>query len=207
MRVVEELDQATRVFHIDVDDEVLRLQQANVSPADYWRFLTRCYGWVTPVEAAILGVPRLDEHIDSARFHKHELVRSDLLCFRMREMEIAALPRCLVPPLASPEEALGWAYPIERSTRSHANVYRHLASLMPGEVAFTSSYLKCYLGTSGQTWLTFTTALDRVADSPTGRNRVIDAATTAFRTLVDWRRHHSNLSQPSSSDSSEQHSA
>lgn len=197
MGVLGEIDRVTRGFHPEADDELVRLQRTSVSPADYWRFLLRCYGWVAPVERAILEVAGLDKSIDTARFHKRDLLRSDLVCFRMREMEIAGLPQYAVPRFVSVEEALGWAYPIERSTLAHANVYRHLAAHMPGEIAFTSSYLKCYLGTSGQAWRGFATALERIADSPTGAQQLIGGATAAFRALLDWRRHHSQLSSDS----------
>ncbi len=194
------------MFHAEADADIARIEGA-VEQAEYGRFLVRMYGFVAPVERLILAAPEIDDYIDVRRFTKHELLRRDLRGFGLSVDAIDRLPRCAIMPFELADEALGWAYFIERGTLAHGNLFRHLAEVMPTEFAFTSSFLKCYLGTSGETWRRFTTVLDRIADSPTGRQRLVDAATTAFRTLVDWRRHHSNLSQPSSPDSGDQHFA
>lgn len=168
-----------------------------VGPADYWRYLTRTIGFVAPVERAIIATAGIEPLMPTSRFHKHELLRRDLLGFRMRTDEIDSLPQCVVPAFERPEDAIGWAYPIERSTLAHANLYRHLALVMPGDVAFTSSYLKCYLGTSGEAWRSFALALDQIADP----QRVVEAARAAFRAYREWRHDHSRLMDRSSSDS------
>ena len=58
---------------------------------------------------------------------------------------------------------------------------------MPGEVAFTSTYLKCNLGTLGESWKTFGDSLEMVAPTPADANRVIEGASSAFRLLQTWR--------------------
>lgn len=196
MALLERLQAETNGFHDEADDDARRLF-GRISVADYWRFLARTYGFVLPVEAAILAAPRVSDVVDVRRFHKHNLLRQDLLGLGMHSEEIEQLPRCTVPVLTSPDEALGWAFVIERSTLGHTKLFHHLATVMPGEVAFTSTYLKCYFGAVGEMWRSFGHALDGVIE-PSRADTVIEAATTAFRVLCSWRRNRDFESEPPS---------
>ena len=187
-RLIDLLHTETASFHAAADEEALQLL-GPVAPADYWRFLSRCYGFVYPVERAIAAVPNVDHYVDMRRFRKHHLLRRDLEGFGMTQHQIDTLPVCTIPSFASAEEALGWGYVIERSTLGHTNLFTHLATVLPGDVAFTSSYLKCYFGAVGEMWRAFGLAVDRLAESPGSGERLFESATTAFRTHRRWRRH------------------
>jgi heme oxygenase len=204
-RLIERLHAETEVFHAEADEDALQLL-GPVAVADYWRYLTRCFGFVGPVERGLAATARLDQIIDIRRFHKGELIRSDLASLRMKKDEIEALPQCSVPLFDSVEEALGWAYVVERSTLGNHNLFRHLAAVMPGEIAFSSSYLKCYFGAVGEMWRAFGQALDRVGNPPSRGERVVEAAKTAFRTYRAWR-HHQDEHEITASQSGEQRSA
>ena len=196
VRLLEQLSTATAAFHVEADADVLQLL-GPVGVADYWRFLVRAYGFVMPVELAITQVAGLDDVLDIRRFHKHSLLRQDLLAFGMQADEIDRVAQCPVPHLSSPPEALGWAYVIERSTLGHSNLFRHLGLVMPGDIAFTAAYLKCYFGAIGEMWRSFGNALDHYADTPDSQ-RLIDAAKTAFRARRTWRRKHDFEQEPPS---------
>lgn len=197
MRLLDELQAETESLHAEADEEAIQLL-GPVSVADYWRFLVRTYGFVGPVERSILAAPGLEEVLDARRFHKAQLLRRDLLELGMRSEEVDRLPQCTVPLFDSAEEALGWAYLIERSALGHTNLFRHLALVIPGDVAFTSTYLKCYFGAVGEMWCTFGNALDKFSD-PMQSRRVIESAKTAFRTFRSWRHHHEDFkSEPPS---------
>lgn len=186
MRLVDRLGEETETFHDITDEEVLRL----LGPAtaeDYRRYLVQMYGFVLPLERSIASTPDIERYLDLRRFQKHEILRCDLSAFHMSSDELRRLPQCAVPSFQSPEEALGWAYPIERSALRHGDLFRHLASILPGEVAFTSSYLKCYAGGAGQPWKSFGRALDVVDASPKQAQQVIDSAKAAFHCLRAWR--------------------
>ena len=187
VRLLDELQTETESLHAEADEEAIQLL-GPVAVADYWRFLIRTYGYVAPVERSILAAPGVANVLDVRRFHKNQLLQQDLLEFGMRAEEIDGLPQCTVPVFDSAAEALGWAYVVERSTLGHTNLFRHLALVIPGEVAFTSTYLKCYFGSVGEMWRAFGNALDRFSE-PIESRRVIDAAKTAFRTLRTWRHH------------------
>jgi heme oxygenase len=201
VRSIERLGAETEEYHAQADADALQLLGA-VTAADYRRFLARVYGFLQPLERSLAVTAGLDRIVDTRRFTKAELLRRDLQSFRMSPAQIDQLPHCTVPLFESPEEALGWAYPIERSTLGHTNVYRHLASAIPGDVAFTSSYLKCYFGMIGESWKLFGDSIDAVASTDATLQRVVDAARTAFRTHRAWReRHEDELAVDGSGDS------
>jgi heme oxygenase len=186
MRLVDRLSEQTEAFRDVIDGAALQLLGA-ATAEDYRRYLVRMYGFVCPLERSIANTPDIERYIDVRRFQKHALLRRDLLAFRMSSEQIARLSQCAVPWFKTPEEALGWAYPIEWSTLHHGDLFRHLASIMPGEVAFTSSYLRCYFGTVGESWKELGRALDFFEHAPRRAQQVITSAKAAFACLRGWR--------------------
>jgi heme oxygenase len=186
MRLIDRLGAETAPLHAEADQDAVALLSVS-SAADYRRFLIRTYGFTCPVERAIASVPRIEQHLDPRRLRKHELLRRDLAGFQMTSDQIDRLARCSVPVLETPQEALGWAYPIERAALRHTQLFHHLATVIPGEVAFTSSYLKCYFGAVGEAWKSFGRALETVAVRPQQARRVVEAARAAFHACCSWR--------------------
>ena len=189
VRLIERIGIETQAFHQEADEDVSHLLGSD-NPADYRRYLIRSYGFVLPVEHAIAATNDFHRSLQSSRFRKHQLLRRDLEGFHMRPHELERLPLCHVPSFGSPEEAFGWAYVIERETHSHASLYRHLAGVMPGVVAFSSAYIKCYFGVVGEAWTLFGDLLEPVAQAPEAAERVIEAARSAFRAQRLWWRDH-----------------
>ncbi len=183
MRLVERLHQLTVAFHEDVDGALL---SRRVSPRAYQRYLSRTYGFVAPAERSITTTPDIDKFVDVRRFDKEELLRRDLIALQYTRKAIDTLPQCSIPLFSTAPEALGWAYFLERSTRANNATYRALAAAIPGEIAFASSYLKCYFGAVGEMWSAFESALDLVPEAET--ETVIDAALAAFRAHERWQR-------------------
>jgi heme oxygenase len=186
MRLIDRLSVEAEEFHARADEDTARLLGAATGP-EYRRFLCVMYGFVAPLERAIASVRTLDRVIDPRRFRKAEMLRIDLLASRFVPSSIEALPQCTIPRLSSAEEALGWAYPIERSTLGHSNLFRHLAAKLPGDVAFASSYLKCYFGIVGESWKSFGGALEAVGQSEIMAQRVLECARASLRTWTSWR--------------------
>lgn len=184
MNLIEQVGVETAAFHTATDEDAL---PGPATPAGYRSYLTRMYGFVLAVEISILNTTRIERHVDIRRFKKHELLRRDLMTLGMTSKQLAAIPLCSVPPFVAPEEALGWAYPIERSTLRHGAMFRQLASAIPGEAAFASSYLKCYLGLIGEMWRSFGHALETFAGDPAKTQRVIDSARSALRSYRSWQ--------------------
>jgi heme oxygenase len=185
-RLIDRLGVETAAFHAEADEDTKILLGA-VSASDYRDFLIRTYGFTCPVERAIASVPGIETYIDPRRLRKHELLRRDLSSFQMTAEQISRIPHCQVPLLETPQEALGWAYPIERAALRHTQLFHHLAAVIPGDVAFTSSYLKCYFGGVGEAWKSFGRSLDAFGEGPQHARRVIDAARAAFRCYHSWR--------------------
>lgn len=184
MRLIEKLSTETAFFHAVADAEVMRLM-ATPTRDEYRRFLRGMIGFVGPVERAIAATPGIERHLDPQPFAKEDRLWNDLSVLGESAEAIAALPRCTVPYLSTIEDALGWAYVVERSTFGHHNLHHFLETVMPAEMTSASSYLRCYFGTSGEQWRQFVIGLEKVE----ARNwqRVIDAAKTAFRAQRSWR--------------------
>lgn len=186
-RLIDKLIADTRELQVEADAEIHRLL-GQVRPEHYKRFLVRTYGFVRPLERALVRTPDLQRFLDLRRLRKHELLRRDLDAVGVTEAEIENLPQCTsVPWFTAVPEALGWAFFIERHTLVHPNLFRHLATVMPGEVAFASSYLKCYFGAVGEMWRSFGDALDTAAPDEAGATQIVDAAMASFRTHKRWR--------------------
>src|SRR5689334_19248813 len=184
MALIDELGGETEQYHAAVEEELL---VRSPMPVDYQRYLTRMYGFVLPVERALLGTPRIERYTEARRFHKHELLRRDLAGLRMMPEQIGALPLCAVPAFETPAEALGWAYVIERSTLKHSELYRQLAWVIPGTIAFSSFYLKCYVGMVGEMWRSFGFALEVFETQLAAKERLFASAAEAFRCFRQWR--------------------
>lgn len=187
MRVIDRLSAETVSYHAEADADIRALLGA-VTPADYRRFLIRTYGLTCPVERAVASVPGIERYVDPRRLRKHELLRRDLAGFRMTAEQVGRIPQCPVPLLDTPQQALGWLYPIERAALRHTQLFHHLAAAIPREVAFTSSYLKCYFGAVGAAWKGFGRALEAGGERPAQARRVVEAAREAFRHQLGWRR-------------------
>ena len=182
MRLIDRLNLETRAAQRELEaDAALRAVQAQ----SYRRYLLTTYGFVTPCERAITTTPEIEKAIDVRRFTKEELLRRDLTSLGVGAVQINATPHCAVPLFEHVEQALGWAYVVERMTLAHHELFRRLASLVPGQVAFASSYLKCYAGTVGEMWRGFGDALDTVQNE-SGKQLVIDAANSALVAHATW---------------------
>lgn len=187
MGLLDKLGVKLESLHAATDEDAL-LEAA--TPAGYRSYLTRMYGFVCPVERSIQSTLGLERYVDIRRFQKHELLRRDLMSLRMTAEQLNHLPFCSVPLFDGPEEAFGWAYLIERNTLRHGELFRQLALAIPGEVAFSSSYLKCYLGMVGEMWRSLGQALEAFEADHGRAERVFEAARAAFCCYQSWRTLH-----------------
>ncbi len=187
MTLLDRLTDETRALHKESESDGEALL-ADPTVAAYRRFLTRCYGFVFPVERSLNDVPGLERVLDRRRRRKHLLLDHDLQTLGMKMSEIDALPQCMsVPILGDIRDAMGWAVVIERSTLSYPNLFRQLASVIPGEVAFGSSYLKCYFGSVGEMWRSFGEGISAGAPEQADADRIVSAAKAGYRHHRRWR--------------------
>jgi heme oxygenase (biliverdin-IX-beta and delta-forming) len=182
----ERLGRETDALHAEAEAELITLRGLATS-ADYRRFVERTFGFVAPLEQSLWATPGLDRLVDMRRFRKHVMLRADLQGFGLKHDEIDALPCCEVPCFESPDIALGWAYIVERSALAHVSLFRHLASVMPGAVAYTATYLRAHQGAAGEHWRRFVAAIDAVATDADKADALITAAKVAFRARRRWR--------------------
>lgn len=186
VRLHERLGHETEELQANADAELIALL-GPATAADYRRFVERTFGFVAPLEHSLYATAGLDKLVDLRRFRKQTLLRADLLGFGLKHDEIEALPRCAIPRFESPCAALGWAYVIERSTLSFVNLFPHLASVIPGDVAYTATYLRAHRSAAGENWKAFVAAINSIAAHTVEADLLITAAKAAFHTHRGWR--------------------
>lgn len=179
----------TRSHHLDADGDVdTYLFKPRVKVEDYRAFLCRSYGFVVPLEAALMSAPSLEEAIDVRLRIKSALLVHDLLALGMTVDEVHALPLAAAPTFRGPAAALGWMYVLERPLLSAAVIRGHLSTFLPTEMALASAYFNCYAGQVGAQWRELGEAMDRVAYAQAVADRMVSGAHDAFQALSRWRR-------------------
>jgi heme oxygenase len=143
------------------------------------------YGFESPVESAIQMTPGIGERVDlRGRVHLKLLV-SDLIALGVSSVE--KLPRCRsVFPFRSVEDALAWAYVVERNMLLHGILRRHLERRLPEQIARAGAYLAGNERAVGSRMRELGGALDSVATTPGSVERIIVAAHAAFRCQRHW---------------------
>jgi heme oxygenase len=190
LRMLSRLNAETQPHHGDADGDVdAYLFRPRVTAQDYRTYLCRVYGFLVPIEAALLNAPSLEEAIDVRVRVKSALLVHDLLSLGMTMEQVNALPQAAAPTFRGPAAALGWMYVIERPLLSAAVIRGHLATELPTEMALASAYFACYAGQVGALWRELGEAMDRVAYSQAVADRMVVSAHEAFRALSRWRRH------------------
>lgn len=184
---LDRVDEETQALQGDLVAEGEALLEA-VTPDDYRRFLGRAFGFIEPLELSLLDTVGLDEYVPTKRLRKHILLRQDLEALGLRSVEIEALPRCMwIPLFENIHGALGWMFVMERQTLTHPALFRHLATVMPREAAFASSYLKCYAASLGEMWQSFADGIETSIKQPRDLDVIIAGAKAALRQFRRWR--------------------
>lgn len=187
-RMLSRLGTETQVHHGEADADVDRyLFCAGATAADYRAYLERAYGFVFPLEAALVAATGLEVVIDVKPRAKAPHLLQDMYALGMTMEQIGDLPLCQgIPAFRGPAAALGWMYVAERPMLASAVIRRHLATKLPDEMVSASRYLSCYAGQVGTMWRALGEALDKVAYTPAIAERIVAAAGDAFRCLQRW---------------------
>ena len=183
--LLDRLAEETRSLQEEADADTDRLVAAGTVES-YRTLLQTTYGFVSPLERSLSDTHGVDKFLDPRRLRKHLLLEHDLEVLGVKELR--SLPQCMsVPWFENIHDALGWAYVIERGTLNHPNIFRRLAMALPGEVAFASSFLKCYFGSVGEMWRSFGEDLAMAAQDVEQENQLLEAARAGYRHYRRWR--------------------
>jgi heme oxygenase len=174
----------TAVDHAMADEPLVELLRGDVTRDDYVEFLIGAHGFDGAVESALWYTRGLSTYIDPRSFARAGLIAQDLLFLGYEPLEITGLPTYPAVPCASPAEALGWLYVIERASRLHLQVRHHLVANLP-ELAPATAYLRAADLAVGARWNSLAAAMDRVA--ATFRvSAILDGARAGFRAKAAW---------------------
>lgn len=175
----------TRDHHPQADADRLAVMAAT-TPAEYRAFLARVFGFEVAIEAALVATRDIERSI-IASSAKAELARNDLRALGMSELDIDALPRCSIPPHRSVAAALGWVFVNERLTLLSGLIRRHLARVLPVEMATAASYLHAYADLPGTRFRELGEVLGRYAARDAAiPGQMVVAAHAAFAAQRQW---------------------
>ena len=189
LRMLTRLNDETQVHHADADADLDRyVFHPDATRTDYRTYLARTYGFVVPLEQALVHTPGLDDIIDLQERSKSALLLYDLLALGLPLDEAQELPQCLsIPAFRGPAAALGWMYVLERPMLQAAVLRSHLEAKHGRSIASSTAYLTCYAGQAGVRWRELALAMDRVGSTPVMADRIAAAASDAFRCLLRWK--------------------
>lgn len=179
------LNLETRSFHAAADAGWRDLMTPDVSKLQYIEQLVRVYGFEGPLEAAFAYTPNLDLVLDVHERFRAGFIAQDLIALGVRPAEVSRLPQCSIAPFASPLEALGWMYVVERWTLLFDDVRRYLGVRLP-LAKDACVYLSAGEGAISLRWQQLGHQLDRAARRPGMADEIIAGANAAFRTWLDW---------------------
>jgi heme oxygenase len=189
LRMLTRLNDETQVHHPDADADLDRyVFRPEATRTDYRTYLARVYGFIVPLEQALMHTPGLEDIIDLQARSKSAPLLYDLLALGMTLQDVQELPQCLsVPSFRGPAAALGWMYVAERPTLQAAVVRSHLEASFGRGIQASTAYLSCYAGQAGVRWRELALAMDRVGSTPVLADRIASAAGDAFRCLLRWK--------------------
>jgi heme oxygenase len=187
--VLETLRGATSASHRNLEALQPRLLAGDITRAEYSRTLERMYGIYEPLGQALLAHDFAREW-GVRMAERTELLRRELLDLGLMQANLAGLTRCRrLPPLDTPDRALGCAYVFEGSTLGGRVICKHLSRVFADRAAVP---LRFFAGDGARTadnWRRFCGVLNDAAGDV---DEVCAAACAAFDAMAAW------LSEPAS---------
>ena len=180
MDVLDRIAIATGAEHAIADGDRAALL-VPASAASYRRYLAAIFAFESRVETSLAQVHELTikflvSHLRSGR------LAQDLFALGIDPLERLILARSIaVPKFASPAEAIGWLFVIERHALAHAELRARLASLIPDEIRVGGSYLAT-TPHRGE----LASLLERRLTTPELVATAVDAAHAAFSAQHAW---------------------
>lgn len=179
------LNLETRAYHAPSDAGWTALLRPEITKQQYVDQLVRVFGFEGPLEAALAYTMHLELFVDVHMRFRAGFIAQDLLGLGMKPSVIARLPQCALAPFASPLEALGWVYVVERASLCHEQVRQHLHGHLR-----EANDACVYLGASdvhGDGHMhQLGHALERAVRTPAMFDEVARGAESGFRTWLDW---------------------
>src|SRR5688572_15870127 len=174
--MLQQLEYATRGYHVASDAGRIALLGANITRDKYVDYLSRTYAFEAPVEARWQVVRGLERVIDVPR-----RVRTGFLASDLRALG-CVLDSVLPASFVGVEQALGWMYVVERGRRMNGMLQRHLLRRIPAVMMIAGNYLAAS-SPLGMRWQQLGATLDLVASNGSIAEQILNAAHRAFRQL------------------------
>ncbi|HEY5947485.1 MAG TPA: biliverdin-producing heme oxygenase [Kofleriaceae bacterium] len=172
--MLQQLDYATRGYHVAADAGRIALLGGNATRDKYVEYLARTYAFEAPIEARWQVTRGLERVIDVPRRLRTGFLASDLRA-------LGCPPETVQPAgFVGIEQALGWMFVVERGRRMNGMLQRHLLRRLPAVMTIAGNYLAAS-SPIGTRWQQLGATLDRVAHNHAIAEQIINAAHRAFR--------------------------
>jgi heme oxygenase len=181
----------TRAAHARIEENGRfgRLMAPDLTRAEYVGLLARLFGHHAAAEAALAAaVGLLPQALQlGRRLARTALLAGDLRALGLPQREVAALPRCAMPPMDGAEQAWGLLYVLEGSALGGQMIARHLLALFGLDAGSGAAGLVPHGPDSGALWRDFKALLDAAGEAGTVEpEAVVEAANAAFARLDAW---------------------
>jgi heme oxygenase len=184
--LLADLRQATRGLHASVES-ALAVLETTWTPATYRNLLLRFHGFHRPLDER-LTARLVDGSLGTVRFQpRAELLEEDLAKLGGAGLPPGANPRCdVLPPLATPEEAMGCLYVLEGSALGGRVILPWVIRCLGPESGCRHRFFNPYGSLTGARWGEFCAALEAFSKRTDRPNRVVDGAMGTFDALLAW---------------------
>ena len=182
--ILQRLRRETQAQHEAVEANPFNqaLAAGTVTAADAAWFLKKLFGFVLPLEE---GINRLGPVLDPG-WELYTRRRAYLIPFDLQDLlghSALPLPLCpVLPPLATPAQALGVLYVLEGSTLGGQVIARQLEKAGLGAA---KRYFTAYGAHTGPRWQATCRLLTEAA-TPENEDEIVASATRTFADLAAW---------------------
>ncbi|HVX51017.1 MAG TPA: biliverdin-producing heme oxygenase [Chitinophagaceae bacterium] len=184
--LLDDIRQATRQYHQELDHEVFQLIKQVKNPADYKKLLQVLYGYYKPLYS-LLNLYLPDATVPDYNLRrKPDLMLDDLYCFPGGVIHITFCAN--IPGISNASRAIGVFYVLEGSTMGGQVISKKIAGNIGLTVSYGFSFLSGYGERNTQMWNNFLNALNNNGNKYKAEE-LIAAATEAFSKLKTWINH------------------
>ena len=176
----QEIKDATRVAHQQLEKTVVYRIKSIRSEQDYADFLTHFYVYFRAVEEAIAPFITPGVLTDYNERRNSSYLKQDIEA--LGSSTDSLLPGAVAPEISGAEEAMGALYVLEGSVMGGPYI---IQMLRKRGIAKGFSFFSGYGDQTGEMWQVFTDALNAVAVTAEQQKQVLEKASETFRRFGD----------------------
>lgn len=181
--ITEDLKQATRTSHAELEKLVIdRIRQTNTA-AGYLRLLEIFYGFYKPVEEKI---GEFIDHSHFTDFHQRRKSASLLQDMEQMDMQSSGMLCADLPEISGAAQSLGALYVLEGSTLGGSVICKLLKKEMGDSAPQLFVFFNGYGEETMGMWMKFKEKLNNYTDDAAIQRQIMAAANETFIKFKNW---------------------